>query len=491
MSTQLSTSPALVPSRDTQGAIVPYDPFAVAPNPEFALPSVLEHGSDVEMSYLTRDMLIYQYGSVVFTEGEFWSFSATHWVPLPDEILRQYAHKFDGKFYLKPGGKRDKVLLNKGRIDSILHEVAMLMTVRNFFSDAPIGINCLTGFVEIGPNGGTIYEHSPRHKQRHLIEAHYDAEKPALPGPLLTKLLNGCFANLEPDESAARILMLSQIGGAAIAGMATKLKKPKAAVLHGQTAENGKSQFLECFRAFLPADAVCAFSIQQIGDERYIPRLSGKLLNTCDELSAAAVTSDTFKRVVTGEALSGREVRRLAVEVRPVAQHVFSTNVLPSFIGGADRGVRRRLLIVPFERSIPDSEKVENIGARIADEEADGLLAWLIAGAVSLVQAGFFHESQACKQALDDWLFNSDVVLAWLNEECEVTGKAEDAVPSSLAYSAFSVWAKGEGYDRIPNANIFKQRMLAADPQSRIAWKPTNKGKVITGLRMEKTGFAT
>jgi phage/plasmid-associated DNA primase len=118
-----------------------------------------------------------------------------------------------------------------------------------------------------------------------------------------------------------------------------------------------------------------------MGDERHIIGLVGKLLNASDELSsAAAIASETFKAVVTGEPVQGRDVYKSRVEFRPVAQHLFATNNLPVFAGGMDRGVQRRLLVIPFNRMIPTQERVEQIGQRIAEEEADLLLVWAVDG---------------------------------------------------------------------------------------------------------------
>ena len=64
-----------------------------------------------------------------------------------------------------------------------------------------------------------------------------------------------------------------------------------------------------------------------------------------------------------------------------MAQNLFAANQLPSFKGGVDRGVQRRLLLITFTRTIPLEERVEDIGKRIAAPmEPDLLLAWAVEG---------------------------------------------------------------------------------------------------------------
>ena len=214
--------------------------------------------------------------------------------------------------------------------------------------------------------------------------------------------------------------MLAEIIGGAALGYGTRLRQPRAAILKGETAENGKSAIFDLARGLLPPSAVCSVTAGRIGDERHIIGLVGKLLNASDELSsAAAIAGDTFKAVVTGEPVQGRDVYKPRVEFRPVAQHLFATNTLPTFAGGMDRGVQRRLLVIPFSRVIPHEERVEAIGRRIAGEEPDLLLAWAVTGAARLIKNRDFGIPASCKAALTDWLYGSDPVLAWLDDRVQ------------------------------------------------------------------------
>src|SRR5439155_11136313 len=142
-------------------------------------------------------------------------------------------------------------------------------------------------------------------------------------------------------------------------------------------------QILDLARGLLPPSAVCSVPASRMGDERHIIGLVGRLLNATDELSAAAIASDTFKSVVTGEPIEGRDVYKSRVEFRSTAQNLFATNKLPPFQGGMDRGVQRRLLVIPFNRTMPMEDRIENIGRRIDEEEGDLLLAWAVDGASS------------------------------------------------------------------------------------------------------------
>jgi phage/plasmid-associated DNA primase len=167
--------------------------------------------------------------------------------------------------------------------------------------------------------------------------------------------------------------VLGQLAGTVALGCGTMVKK--AVVLIGPTAQNGKSQVLDLLRGLLPASAISTIPPGKFGDEHHLVGLIGKLLNASDELGTAqAITPDAFKAVVTGEPIRGADKYKPAVDFRPKAQHVFACNRLPNFQSGMDRGVMRRLVLVQFDRTILEDERIADIGQRIAREEADLLL---------------------------------------------------------------------------------------------------------------------
>jgi phage/plasmid-associated DNA primase len=228
-------------------------------------------------------------------------------------------------------------------------------------------------------------------------------------------------------------------------------------------------------------------------EERYLPLLIGKHLNAADELSGAnAIASDVFKTAITGEYITGREAYRAAVMFKPIAQHVFCTNSLLSFAGGMDRGVQRRLLVIPFNRVIPVEERIEQIGSRIGEEEADLLLSWAVIGAARLLWQRGFTEPPSSKEALRAWFYSADPVLAWA-QECVTSLDptcpewSENKVKSREAYGAFKRYAVAEGYQErtLPAITGFGQRLLANCPT--IQKRHGRDGNWLVGIKIDAT----
>jgi putative DNA primase/helicase len=446
-------------------------------------------GSDVEIAGRVCEDLQRSYGEILHTEGHFWRYGESHWQAIPEHELRLAVHDYDGARFRTPAGEPSRVKLSKSRVDSALNELAALVATPSFFETTATGINCASGFIRFDDEGTPHLEpHDQDHRCRHTLPGHWAPGTGGAPaqGSLLARLLEGVFQG--DDDAQAKVDLLAEIIGAAALGCATKLRQPRAVILKGETAENGKSQILDLARGLLPPSAICSVTAARMGDERHIIGLVGKLLNASDELSSAiAIASETFKAVVTGEPVQGRDVYKSRVEFRPVAQHLFATNTLPVFAGGMDRGVQRRLLVVPFNRMIPTAERVERIGQRIAEEETDLLLAWAVDGATRLIRQHGFSMPESCKEALQDWLYGADPVLAWLNERVETRPIVGDGpkVRTSYAHGQFHSWALGEGFKRetLPAVNGFVQRVKAN--AAGIEYRRTREGRFFLGMIIE------
>lgn len=439
----------------------------------------LDIGSDIEIARRVGKSLAAQYGQIIVSEGAVWRYVDTHWERFSDSELRRIVHRYDGATF----GDHSIVKLGRARVDSILNEFIAMQDAQDFFIEAPDGINCLSGFIKFPEDGSDLVleKHAPEHRCRHVIQGRWpvDSTDEAWSSSLLAHLLRGCFKG-DPD-AADKVNLLGEVAGAAVLGKGTRHLRPKAIVLKGDTAENGKSQILDVIRGLLPPNAVSALPLGKMGDDRFVCGLIGKLLNASDELtSAAAVASDAFKQVITGEPITARDVYSSAVTFRSIAQHLYATNDLPSFKGGMDRGVQRRLLVLTFNRTIPVNERIEHIGDRIATEETDLLLEWAVNGAQRLLKQRYFTEPQSSKEALKDWLYGADPVLAWLDQVAVLDSKAQ--IQPRHAYTAFKEWALAEGYREnvLPAISTFSHRIQASGKG--ITSKRTSSERLLIGL---------
>ncbi len=434
-------------------------------------------GSDVDIARCLRQALFSRHGKIVWSEGSLYHFDQTHWMPFEPDALRREAQKFDGM----QNDHGTPVKLSKSRLDSILNELGTMAADHEYFQTASIGINCANGFISISDGGmPELLEHSPDYRARHVLSMSWHRETDWRSASLLNKLLNGCFR--EDQDIAPKIKLIGEVMGAAILGYSTKLRQARAFILHGATANNGKSQVIDCVRGLLPSSAVRSISPSWFDNQPMLASLAGALLNTTGELgSGKVISSEVFKSVVTGDEVTGRSVYKNPIRFRARALHLFATNTLPAFGEGIDRGVKRRLMIIPFNRSIPPDEMIPDLATRIGAEEGEALLAFAVEGACRLIRQGEYTAPPSCGLALSEWIRDADPVMAWFMERAEFA--PGEKWPVKDIYADFIHWAKEEGYveKSWPAVNNFVRRLLSTDP--RLTRQKANALRSIVGMR--------
>ena len=188
--------------------------------------------------------------------------------------------------------------------------------------------------------------------------------------------------------------------------------------------------------------------------------------------------------MVTGEPVSGRDLYKSVVIFRSLALQIFATNVLPSFSGGFDRGVRRRQGMVVFNRVIPLEEQIVDIGRRIAAEETDLLLAFAVAGASRLLRQKDLPSRRRRRPLCDEWFTSGDPVAAFVQAKVRprnprdfLPGTKDRGIPSAVVFAEFERWAKAAGYKTTLQITGFIPRLRASAPYVRVS-----HGNAATGV---------
>ena len=133
--------------------------------------------------------------------------------------------------------------------------------------------------------------------------------------------------------------------------------------------------------------------------------LFGKMANLTDEISThKSIASDKMKSLITGDIVAAKVVYRLVFNFKPRATHIFATNALPHFKGGVDAGVERRMLVIPFTKTIPEKERIADLEELIAAEEASSLVSAAILAGSKAYQRGTFDIPALCYAATDQCL---------------------------------------------------------------------------------------
>lgn len=184
----------------------------------------------------------------------------------------------------------------------------------------------------------------------------------------------------------------------------------------------------------------------------------------------------TMKRLTGGDTIRARRMRQDFVEFTPSHTPLLITNHLPR-VSGDDAAVWRRLRVVPFDVVIPEAEQDRELDARL-QLEADGILAWAVAGWQAYREDGLAAPS-AVQVATDAYQMASDAVGRFIVECCVTSSPALQATTSQL-FGEWERWRAAEGAEPI-SLKAFGQ---AVTDKGYPAERPTNGKKWRKGIAL-------
>lgn len=159
---------------------------------------------------------------------------------------------------------------------------------------------------------------------------------------------------------------------------------------------------------------------------------------------------DQIKRLTGGAPVTARTLQaKVYVDRVPAFTPWIVTNKPPT-IEGADRALRRRIMVVPFDIEIPKTEEDAGFAVRLsAPEGRQAILAWLVEGyAAYLGDPDSVQEipAGAVTANLKFWREISDLATC-LEEICEFGEKDDPAyrVSPTQLYKAYQIWCSENG----------------------------------------------
>lgn len=140
-------------------------------------------------------------------------------------------------------------------------------------------------------------------------------------------------------------------------------------------------------------------------------------------------------------------------------------------IRGQDRGIWRRLKLIPFEVNFEgkaDKQLPEKL-----KEELPGILNWLLRGFIDWRDNGM-QEPEIVRKATEEYREESDQLGQWISARCDL-GESEPVLTSDL-YANYKDWLQSNGDDRYPMSSTRFGRELGDRPDIR-KYKETKGGQ--------------
>jgi putative DNA primase/helicase len=237
------------------------------------------------------------------------------------------------------------------------------------------------------------------------------------------------------------------------------LKLEKALLLYGGGA-NGKSVLFDIMNALLGKENTANFSLSDLIEEHNRAQIAHKLLNYGSEINAS-ITKDVFKNLVSGEPIMARMKYGNPFLMERYAKLCFNCNELPKDIEQSD-AYFRRLLIVPFRLTLPESEWVVDLARQIIREELAGVFNWVLDGLKRLLNQKKFTNSQIVREMIAEYKRESDSVACFLRDENwgPDPHNPEHTETLKKVHMAYQSYCREAGHKPL-GRNNFKKRLTA------------------------------
>ena len=297
----------------------------------------------------------------------------------------------------------------------------------DLLDNRPWELNTPNGIVDL--RSGSILTHDPDRYHTKITGTPL-ADRP---GPVWTRFLEQVL----PDPELRGFVQ--RLAGAAACGAIRDHILP----IHYGTGANGKSTFVDAVTKAL-GDYARPISVQVLMDGKRNPDapapeiagLRGTRLAVAQEPELGErLRESTVKHITGGDRIVARRLYQDPFEFEPSHSLWLVTNHKP-VIRGTDDGIWRRIALVPWTVTIPLEQRDPDLPRKLEDE-LDGILAWILQGAIAWATGGLQPPAQVT-DATAGYRSEADRLAPWIEDRCVLSNEAREE-PAAL-YSDYEDW---------------------------------------------------
>jgi len=387
-------------------------------------------------------------------KGLLYRWSWNHWKRIEDAVLDKEACKF----------LRDSV-----RISAVRSCVGVAKLDLPDIPDTPdnrIIIPCRNWYMEIVSGKVKWLKPDPKLGFMSFIDTNHSDATPCR----FTEYLDMCV----PDKEIQ--MVLQEYAGYTLLG---DCRFERAMLLYGKGA-NGKSVFIEIIRA-LHANAK-AIRLDQMKDFE-LGGIIGASLLTSDETPKSKVCGETLKALISGNAISIRELYGKPFDIKNTAKILISANEYPHFDDASD-GFWRRWTFVPFKQTVPVEKRDPLLAKTIINEELGGVLAWAVKGLLRILKTnGQFTAPAALEKEKKAVRQEANSVLGWMAER--VISENTEGYPTAKpdVYREYAHWALDNALTPV-KGNAFWKRL-----KNELSFDLDDRQKRVNGISRRYVNF--
>jgi putative DNA primase/helicase len=379
------------------------------------------------------------------------------------EFLRQAVDKGD-----EPAEKFARGSLDAKRINNMLAMAECEIFVRPAELDSdPYLLNFLNGTVDL--RTGDMREHQHADWITKLVHHRYrpEAHCPRWHG-FLDQIMGGGPDAGEAALSRAQGLTdyLQRALGYSLTGCTTE---KVVFVLFGD-GDNGKSTMLTTFRQLvkeytqlLLIDTLMSRQETNNSQADLADLKGARFVQTSEAEEGQRLSQGKLKRITQGMGeIKGVRKYENPVEFLETHKLWMDTNRKPDIRDADDKATFNRLHPIPFTVRIPKEAIDRELSAKLL-KEAEGILAWAVAGAKLWHESGL-NKPPEVESAKDQWRAEMDQLGRFIEERC-VTGEGF-TVQASTLYSEYKRWCEESGEHSL-TSTAFGRKLTERDFEKR------------------------
>jgi putative DNA primase/helicase len=296
----------------------------------------------------------------------------------------------------------------------------------------PDVLNVRNGTVDL--RTGALRSHNPADlcAKQSAVAYNPDASAP---------LWAACLKTWQPDSDVREYLQRE--AGAAVTGHHTET----LSVHHGDGA-NGKSRFFGAVQhllgdyAMVPHKSLLVSARHEQHETIKADLFRARLAVASETRARDVLDHEQVKAITGGDRQRARRMREDPWFFDPSHTLVAFSNHRPR-VRGRDEGIWRRLRLVPWDVTIPEGTRDRALADKLRSE-AEGILAWAVAGARRFLAHGLLPPD-AVVAATDRYRSEEDLPRRFVDE---MLAFAPDLwVESSRLVEELDAWARGLGVD--------------------------------------------
>lgn len=311
------------------------------------------------------------------------------------------------------------------------------------FDNAPYLLNCANGVLNL--KTFEFVPHSPEQRFMKCTRAAYSEKEHS-------SLWRDTMRQIMPDNDTYDYVQ--RMAGYCLTGRANE---EKLFFLSGPGG-TGKGTFIETlghalgdYSTSVPVEILLSNKGNKEGNTPtpYKAMLKGVRLALSSESGIGNYFDDGTLKLLTGrDAITGRFLHSNPVTFTPSHKLVVSSNYMPAIRDVSDEGIRRRLVIIPFNANIQERDTTLKDRLFTPENLSDCLL-WAVEGCrkwqATGLQEGTF--SQEMRRAIDGYYLENDTLGEFIDTYCDIGPKGSYWVTGSRLYDEYQRFTqKGEAY---------------------------------------------